>query len=93
MTKNILSYFTNNNWTLIEDNNKAEKIFKFKNFVQAFSWMTEIALNAEKLDHHPDWTNIYNTVTVLLSTHDQGTLTEKDISLAKIMDINFEKYN
>jgi len=93
MTKNILSYFTNNNWTLIEDNNKAKKIFKFKNFVQAFSWMTEIALNAEKLDHHPDWTNIYNTVTVLLSTHDQGTLTEKDISLAKIMDINFEKYN
>ena len=93
MTKNILTYFTNNNWTLIEDNNKAKKIFKFKNFVQAFSWMTEIALNAEKLDHHPDWTNIYNTVTVLLSTHDQGTLTEKDISLAKIMDINFEKYN
>ena len=93
MTKNILTYFTNNNWTFIEDNNKAKKIFKFKNFVQAFSWMTEIALNAEKLDHHPDWTNIYNIVTVLLSTHDQGTLTEKDFSLAKIMDINFEKYN
>ena len=93
MKKSELLYFTSNNWTLAEDNNKAKKIFKFKNFVQAFSWMTEIALNAEKLDHHPDWTNIYNTVTVLLSTHDQGTLTEKDISLAKIMDINFEKYN
>ena len=93
MKKNGLSYFTNNSWILVEDNNKAKKIFKFKNFIEAFSWMTEIALSAEKLDHHPDWTNVYNTVTVFLSTHDRGTITEKDSSLAKIMDNNFDKYN
>ena len=93
MKKNGLSYFTNNSWILVEDNNKAKKIFKFKNFIEAFSWMTEIALSAEKLDHHPDWTNVYNTVTVILSTHDHGTITEKDSSLAKIMDNNFDKHN
>ena len=46
--------------------------------------MTEIAIRAEKLDHHPDWTNIYNKVTVILSTHDEGNITKKDILLAKI---------
>ena len=55
--------------------------------------MTEIALSAEKLDHHPDWTNVYNAVTVILSTHDHGTITEKDSLLANIMDNNFDKYN
>ena len=55
--------------------------------------MTEVALGAEKLDHHPDWTNIYNTVNVLLSTHDENKLTEKDIALASLMDKSFEKYN
>ena len=93
MKKSELLYFTSNNWTLAEDNNKAKKIFKFKNFIEAFLWMTEIAFSAEKLDHHPDWTNVYDTVTVILSTHDQGTLTEKDFSLAKIMDNNFDKFN
>ena len=93
MKKSELLYFTSNNWTLVEDNNKAKKTFKFKNFIEAFLWMTEIAFSAEKLDHHPDWTNVYDTVTVILSTHDQGTLTEKDFSLAKIMDNNFDKFN
>ena len=93
MKKSELLYFTSNNWTLVEDNNKVKKIFKFKNFIEAFLWMTEIAFSAEKLDHHPDWTNVYDTVTVILSTHDQGTLTEKDFSLAKIMDNNFDKFN
>ena len=93
MKKSELLYFTSNNWTLVEDNNKVKKIFKFKNFIEAFLWMTEIAFSAEKLDHHPDWTNVYDTVTVILSTHDQGTLTEKDFSLAKIMDNNFDKFD
>lgn len=93
MKKSELLYLTSNNWTLVEDNNKAKKIFKFNNFIEAFLWMTEIAFSAEKLDHHPDWTNVYDTVTVILSTHDQGTLTEKDFSLAKIMDNNFDKFN
>ena len=85
-------YFFENNWNLIENNKKAKKIFKFKTFSQAFAWMTEVAFYAEKLDHHPDWTNVYNTISVLLSTHDKNKLTEKDILLAKFMDQSFDKY-
>ena len=92
MEKNLTSYFCNNNWTMIDNDRKAEKTFKFKTFTEAFSWMTEVAFEAERLDHHPDWTNIYNTVKVLLSTHDKNKLTEKDISLAKIMEKAFVKY-
>ena len=92
MEKNLTSYFYNNNWTMIDNDRKAEKTFKFKTFTEAFSWMTEVAFEAERLDHHPDWTNIYNTVKVLLSTHDKNKLTEKDISLAKIMEKAFVKY-
>ena len=77
---------------MIDNDRKAEKTFKFKTFTEAFSWMTEVAFEAERLDHHPDWTNIYNTVKVLLSTHDKNKLTEKDISLAKIMEKAFVKY-
>ena len=65
-------------------------IFKF---TEAFAWMTEVAFEAEKLDHHPDWTNVYNTVNVLLSTHDENNLNEKDILLAKFMEKTFEKFN
>lgn len=58
--------------------------FKFDNFVQAFSFMTQVALLAEKYDHHPDWSNVYNRVTIKLTTHDAGNkVTEKDIQLAK----------
>ena len=93
MDKDTQSYFVKNNWDLIENNTKVKKIFKFKTFKEAFSWMTEIALSAEKLDHHPDWTNIYNKVTVILSTHDEGNITKKDILLARFMDEIFDRYN
>jgi len=56
--------------------------FKFKNFVEAFGWMTSVALVAEKLDHHPDWKNAYNRVSVELTTHDSGGITENDFTLA-----------
>ena len=55
--------------------------------------MTEVALEAEKIDHHPDWTNVYSNVDVTLSTHDQNKLTNKDLSLAKTMEKAFVKYN
>ena len=93
MDKDTQSYFVKNNWDFIENNTKVKKIFKFKTFKEAFSWMTEIALCAEKLDHHPDWTNIYNKVTVILSTHDEGNITKKDILLARFMDEIFDRYN
>lgn len=65
---------------------KLQKIFKFSNFVEAFGFMTKIALEAEKINHHPEWTNVYNTVSVKLSTHDTDGITDYDIKLAKIID-------
>jgi 4a-hydroxytetrahydrobiopterin dehydratase len=70
-----------------EENNKLYRKFQFKNFSEAFAFMTRVALQAEKMDHHPLWTNVYNTVEVWLSTHDAGnTITEKDRKLAAKID-------
>ena len=60
--------------------------FVFADFAEAFAFMTRVALAAEKMDHHPDWSNVYKTVDVTLSTHDAGGLTELDIALAKKID-------
>ena len=73
-------------WKLVKDRNAITKKFEFKNFNQAFSWMTTMALHAEKLDHHPEWFNVYNKVIVTLSTHDVGGISNLDIKLAKIMN-------
>ena len=72
------------NWTFEEAGIKRE--FKFKNFVGAFSFMTAAALEAEKMDHHPDWSNGYNRVTVILNTHSANGITQMDFDLAKKMD-------
>ncbi len=70
-----------------EENNKLHKKFEFKNFSEAFAFMARVALAAEKMDHHPKWTNEYNKVQIWLSTHDAGdTVTEKDRKLATIID-------
>jgi 4a-hydroxytetrahydrobiopterin dehydratase len=73
-----------NGWEL--EDGKLKKSFRFSNFVEAFGFMTRIALEAEKMNHHPDWSNVYNTVTIKLSTHDAGAITDYDIKLAKIID-------
>jgi len=71
----------------IEQNNRLKKTFKFKDFLEAFAFMTRVALLAEKMDHHPYWTNVYNTVSIELSTHDAGdVVTDKDRKLAKAID-------
>ena len=62
------------------------KTFVFRDFNQAFGFMTRVALAAEKMDHHPEWFNVYKTVEVTLSTHDAGGVTEKDIKLAEAME-------
>lgn len=70
-----------------EQNNKLHKKFEFKNFSEAFAFMARVALAAEKMDHHPKWTNEYNKVEIWLSTHDAGDIvTEKDRKLAGIID-------
>lgn len=70
-----------------ETDNKLYKKFQFKNFSEAFAFMIRVALAAEKMDHHPKWTNEYNQLEIWLSTHDAGdVVTEKDKKLAKIID-------
>ena len=72
-------------WT--EENNKLYRKFEFKNFSEAFAFMTRVALQAEKMDHHPLWTNVWNRVEIWLSTHDAGDIvTDKDRTLAKKID-------
>lgn len=73
-------------WVLSDDGKAILKTFKFKSFVEAFGFMTRSALHAEKLDHHPEWFNVYSKVDVTLSTHDAGGLTELDFKLAQLMD-------
>lgn len=62
------------------------KVFKFEDFAEAFGFMTRIAIIADKLDHHPEWFNVYNRVDVTLTTHDAGGVTEKDVTLAQAME-------
>ncbi len=72
-------------WT--EQNNKLYKKFLFKNFREAFAFMTQVALLAEKMDHHPEWKNTYNTLEIWLNTHSAGDIvTEKDHKLAAAID-------
>lgn len=73
-------------WREVDGRDAITRKFAFKDFNQAFGFMSRVALTAEKMDHHPEWFNVYRTVEVTLSTHDAGGLTEKDIALAKAMD-------
>lgn len=73
-------------WELDESRDAISKMFKFKNFVDAFGWMTRAAIWAEKWNHHPEWFNVYNRVEVVLTTHDAKGLTELDLKLARKMD-------
>jgi 4a-hydroxytetrahydrobiopterin dehydratase len=73
-------------WSEVKDRDAITKTFTFRDFNEAFGFMTRAALIAEKLDHHPEWFNVYKTVTVTLSTHDAGGLTERDVTLAEAMN-------
>ena len=78
-------------WT--EKNNALHRVFKFKNFTVAFAFMTEVAFAAEKQNHHPNWSNVWNMVDIQLNTHDAGSIvTEKDHALAAAIDAIFERY-
>ncbi|HKK74588.1 MAG TPA: 4a-hydroxytetrahydrobiopterin dehydratase [Saprospiraceae bacterium] len=76
-----------------EENNQLKATFEFDNFIQAFAFMTEVAFHAEQQAHHPEWTNVYNTVSFALSTHDAGNVvTDKDRKLADAIDGVYKKY-
>jgi len=66
--------------------NSIKKSFKFEDFAEAFGFMTQIAIVADRMDHHPEWFNVYNRVDITLTTHDAGGVTEKDVTLAKAME-------
>lgn len=73
-------------WSLVDGRDAITRTFRFKDFNAAFGFMSRAALKAEKMDHHPEWFNVYNKVEVTLSTHDADGLTELDIKLARFMD-------
>ena len=73
-------------WSASEDGKAISKTYKFRNFREAMAWMLRAAFEAEMMDHHPEWFNVYNRVDVKLTTHDTGGLSQKDLDLAKRMD-------
>ena len=81
-----LASLIENGWSIVQDRDAIFKQFKFKSFVEAFSWMTAAALCAEKMNHHPEWSNVYNRVQVTLMTHDIDGLSDLDIKLAQKMN-------
>jgi len=74
-----------NGWEVVDG--KLHKVYQFPDFVSAFAFMTKVALWAEKLDHHPEWFNVYNRVVIDLTTHDAGGISQKDFLLAQKIDL------
>ena len=79
-------------WHFDESRGAITRDFKFKDFAQAFAFMTQIAITAEKRDHHPEWSNVYNKVHILLTTHEANGLTHRDIDLAKFADEAYARF-
>lgn len=82
----LLDPLFSNGWSMVEGRDAITKTFTFDNFVEAFGWMTKAAIWAEKWNHHPEWSNVYRTVEVTLTTHDVGGLSSQDAKLARKMD-------
>ena len=74
-------------WKKVNGREAIKKTFIFADFNAAFAWMSRVAMQAEKMDHHPEWFNVYNSVNVTLSTHDSGGVTQLDINMAKQMNL------
>ncbi|SFR01659.1 4a-hydroxytetrahydrobiopterin dehydratase [Poseidonocella sedimentorum] len=73
-------------WTMAEDRDALQRRFAFKDFRAAFGWMTQVALLAEKFNHHPEWSNTYNRVEITLTSHDVGGLSQRDVTFARKID-------
>jgi 4a-hydroxytetrahydrobiopterin dehydratase len=76
-------------WVVVDDRDAISRSFKFKSFVEAFGFMTQVALLAERMDHHPEWFNVYNRVDIVLTTHDAHGLSMRDVKLAQDMNALF----
>tara|TARA_B110000977_G_scaffold94935_1_gene125417 strand:- start:490 stop:789 length:300 start_codon:yes stop_codon:yes gene_type:complete len=85
----LLVPLISNGWVLHSERDALVKEFKFKNFIDAFGWMTRVAIWAEKWNHHPEWSNVYSRVNVTLITHDVDGLSDLDLKLARKMDAMF----
>ncbi len=83
---NAIQTMLNAGWAHDPERDALFKDFRFANFVSAWGFMSQVAIRAEKMNHHPEWFNVYNRVEVTLTTHDAGGLTELDVKLAQIMD-------
>lgn len=81
-----LAKLAGSGWTLVEGREAVTKTFRFGSFIDAFGWMARAAIHAEKLNHHPEWFNVYNKVEVTLATHDVKGLSELDVKLAGRLD-------
>lgn len=79
-------------WTFDDARGAISRRFVFADFAEAFAFMTQVALAAEKRDHHPDWSNVYNRVEIVLTTHDAGGLTQKDVDLARVCDGAYARF-
>ena len=82
----VMADLASRGWAVVEGRDAIRKSFVFRSFVEAFGWMTQVAIWAEKLNHHPEWSNVYKKVEVTLTSHDAGGLTERDVRLALRMD-------
>lgn len=89
MTEDLES-LSKNGWEKSVDGNAIKKTFIFSNFIEALGWMVKAGVWAEKLNHHPEWSNVYKTVNVVLTTHDRGCITSLDVKLAQEMDKLYE---
>ncbi|MFA8385000.1 MAG: 4a-hydroxytetrahydrobiopterin dehydratase [Pelagibaca sp.] len=84
--KTVLDPLLEAGWTLLEERDAISKTYKFEDFTEAFAWMTRAAMWAEKWNHHPEWSNVYNSVEVTLTTHDVDGLSSLDAKLARKLD-------
>ncbi len=85
--KIFFGHLISKGWEFSEDKIYLQKTFQFSSFVEAFSWMVKVAFIAEKLNHHPNWSNVYNRVDISLSTHDAGGLTDLDLEFANHLEM------
>jgi 4a-hydroxytetrahydrobiopterin dehydratase len=87
-----IAQVTEEGWTHDAARNAIKKQYRFRSFTDAFAWMTAAAIQAEKMNHHPEWFNVYNRVDVTLTTHDSGGITDLDLKLARKFDNFFKNY-